>query len=150
MLDLSKAQIFTSSIADTIMPGDQLVVLEGSLIAVISKGVAETIKAPEKVWVATLKHQEQITAVDPPKLLDEGHYWKLTPPPSNPTKGEILEMIRIKGPIRAYHIGNALQIPVWAQYIRADLSGKIKSLLSEGKIRKVKGTGRLPKYEIAE
>ena len=142
MLDLSKASIFTSSIADTIMPGDRLVVLEGTLIAVISKGVAENIKAPEKVWVATV--------VDPPKLLDESSYLKLTPPFSNPTKGEILEMLRTKGPMRAYYIGHELEIPVWAHDIRSDLSRKIKVLLSEGKIRKVKGSGRLAKYEIVE
>lgn len=141
MLDLSKAQIITSSIADTVMPGDRLVVLEGALIAVISKGIAETIK-----------HQEQITSVAVEASVDPR--WPDGPLLTNhinlPTKEAILNILVARGPMRAYHIGNALEIPAWAADIRGDLSGKIKQLLAEGKIRKVKDSGRLAKYEVVK
>ena len=196
-IDLSKALVFPSAITGGFSVGDRLVILNGSLVAIIPRSAVNTARDPEPVDAAffnasggggshqsppggggvpviveerqdsagsgyapslahdfIVKAQRQDTHPAPVVEASVDPRWPggppLVPHVSFPTKDAILGVLRSKGPTRAYYIGNELGIPVWAHDIRADLSRKIKLLLSDGSIRKVKDSGRLAKYEIAE
>jgi hypothetical protein len=154
-IDLSKALVFPSAITGGFMVGDWLVILNGSLVAIIPRGAVNTARNPEPMGVPAVKAERQDT--HPAPVVVEASVdprWPggppLTPHIGLPTKEAILGVLKSKGPTRTYYIGNALGIPIWAHDIRADLSRKIKLLLSSGDIDKVEDSGRLPKYKLAK
>ena len=138
-IDLSKALIFPSAITGGLMVGDRLVILNGSRVAIIPRGAVNTARDPEPMDVPVVAAEKQ--DAHPAPVVVEASV-------NLPTKEAILGILVARGPMRAYYIGNVLNIPAWAHDIRADLSNKIKQLLNSGDIRKVKDSGRLAKYEI--